>query len=331
MPDYIFNHDGGNLWALAKTGMTEQDAADLLVRPLAESDITAIDWCIHSTAEHNCRTRHNSIVAPVDRQYAAIAKIVEHYNAQPLDVLDIVVKHGHEHGMKVYGNVRLNHCMDPDRLASCPGLINFGYYNGIKKDFRSPAFHQYLCEVFEDLLEKNVDGISLDFERKAPFFPPGTEQDEKYDACYRFLQDIRQLTDKPVLVRVAYDRNKGACQGQDPLGWMDRGLVDVVIPATHNHEGDSLDWRFDAFLQAAKKSPRPCQIWPQIWPTGQAWRHENQRVWHTSLRPLSIEHKRSSLTVAMACITSISAVRCKRKDCYLMITATCFAIFLPKK
>ena len=48
-------------------------------------------------------------------------------------------------------------------------------------------------------------------------------------------------------------------------------VLDAVVPATHNHEPDPLDWSFDAFLDAARSSPRPCQVWPQVWPTGIGW------------------------------------------------------------
>ena len=272
---YVFNHDGfGALAELANTHMSEQDAADLLVRPLAESDITAIDWCVLTTGEHNCRTRHNRAFDGVGagRELdAKIGRVIAHYNAQSLDLLDIVIKHGHDHGLHVYGNVRLNHALNAARLTACPGTVNFSSFHSVKKDFRSQEFHQYLAEIFEDLLAKGVDGISLDFERKAPFFPPGASDREKIDACTQFMHRVRRLTDKPVLVRVAYEREKGLEQGQDALAWMEEGLVDVVVPATHNHEPDPLNWDFEPFLNAAKSSPRPCQVWPQIWPTGKTW------------------------------------------------------------
>ncbi len=60
--DLVFNHDGyGILAELAGTAMGEQDAADLLVKPLAEAGLTVIDWAIVSTGVHNCRTRHGRL------------------------------------------------------------------------------------------------------------------------------------------------------------------------------------------------------------------------------------------------------------------------------
>ena len=286
MSDYVFNNDGfGPLVELAKTGMTEQDAIDVLVRPLAESDLTALDWCIMTTAEHNCRTRHGrafdgiGVGRDIDQM---IGRVVAHYNGQDEDLLDLVVKHGHDQGIEVYGNVRLSHCLNAERVPDCPGVVNFCHYNSIKKDFRSWAFHAYLIELFEDILEKGIDGISLDFERKAPFFPPGTPEEEKLDSCLWFMRKIRKLTDRPVIVRVAHEEEKGRAQGQDPITWMKEGLVDVVIPGTHNHEPDSLDWTFDRFLTGAKASPRPCKVWPQVWPTGTGWEDGDTAKKHTS-------------------------------------------------
>ena len=280
MPQFVFNNDGfGPLYEMADMEMTDEDAVEMLVRPMAESDITILDWCILTTAEHNCRTRHNLVFdgIGIDREFdARVGKVVQHYAARPLDLLDVIIKHGHAMGIQVYGNVRLNHTLKPERLADMPGPVNFCHYNSIKKDFRQLSFHRFLAEIFEDLLEKGVDGISLDFERKAPFYPPGTPEQERMEGCLRFLRRMRELTEKPIVARVAYEPEKGRLQGQDPCAWMAEGLIDAIVPGTHNHEPDSLDWDFDMFLEAARKSPRPCQVWPQIWPTGTGW--EDNRV-----------------------------------------------------
>jgi len=286
MPNYVFNNDGfGPLVELAKTEMTEQDAVDVLIQPIADSNLTALDWCTLTTAEHNCRTRHGrpfdgvGIGREIDRM---IGRVVAHYNAQKEDLLDLLVRRGHDQGIEVYGNVRMNHGLNPDRVPDCPGVVNFCHYNSIKKDFRSWEFHAYLIEIFEDLLEKGVDGISLDFERKAPFFPPGAPEDEKLDSLFWFMRKIRKITDKPIVVRVAHEEEKGRAQGQDPIAWMQEGLVDVVIPATHNHEPDPLDWSFERFRAGAAASPRPCKVWPQIWPTGTGWEDGDTDNKHSS-------------------------------------------------
>lgn len=287
--EIVFNHDGyGILGDLARTAMTEQDAADLLVKPLADAGVTVIDWSILSTGVHNCRTRHRRLLDPameekivaeaprlnapgvsVDRR--AIARVIAHYAARELDLLDIVIKHGHARGVKVFGNIRLNHANASVMLEGVPGR-RFGGGSGARMDFRDAAFHAYLIELCEDLLARGVDGLSLDFERKAPFFPDGVAQAERMEACTAFLRRVRKLTGKPVVVRVAYESAKGAAQGQDPEGWMREGLVDAVVPATHNHEPDRLHWSFERFVTAAKASPRPCAVWPQIWPTPEPWR-----------------------------------------------------------
>lgn len=278
--DVAFNHDGfGMLAELSDCAMTEDDAARILVDPFKGSAVTVIDWCILTTGQHNCRTRHRRGFTgdgqgrEIDR---AIGKVVAHYNAQSKDLLDIVIERGHEAGMRVFASLRLNHgALNTDRLLSCPGRNA-----GQKKDFRDPAFHAYLCELVEDVLAKGVDGISLDFERKAPFFPDEASGAERMQACERFLGRVRALTDKPILVRVSHESRGGAPQGQDPERWIHGGLVDVVVPATHNHQPDLLDWSFDRFLAAARRSPRPCAVWPQIWPTPAPWVEREGRL-HT--------------------------------------------------
>ena len=276
--DLFFNQDGfGALAALADTEMTEADCVRLLVEPLVSAGIRAIDWCILTTGQHNCRTRHGREFRG-DGQGRAIdrlvGRVVMHYNAQPRDLLDIVVRSGHEAGLQVFGNIRLNHgALNPERLLSCPGRNA-----GQKKDFRDPALHQYLCELAEDILAKGVDGISLDFERKAPFFPDDAPASERFDACTDFLRRVRELTAKPVVVRVSHEPCKGEPQGQNPERWIAEGLVDIVVPATHNHEPDRFDWRPQRSLDAAAQSPRPCRVCPQVWPTPEQWSNgENVR------------------------------------------------------
>ncbi len=276
--DFAFNHDGfGMLAELAESGMTDDDAACVLVDPLRNSAITVIDWCILTTGQHNCRTRHRRGFVgdgqgrEIDR---VVGKVIAHYNARSKDLLDIVIERGHAAGMRVFASLRLNHgALNTNRLLSCPGRNA-----GQKKDFRDPAFHTYLCELIEDVLAKHVDGISLDFERKAPFFPNEASDAERMQACAKFLGRVRALTEKPILVRVSHESRKGAPQGQNPEQWIRDGLVDVVVPATHNHEPDSLDWSFDRFLTAASRSPRPCRVWPQIWPTPAPWTAGDERL-----------------------------------------------------
>lgn len=272
--DFVFNHDGfGILHQLVDTPMTEQDAADVLVAPLAGTDITIIDWCIMTTGEHNCRTRHGRLFdgvgqdRPIDRE---LGRIMQRYAAGPRDLLDIVVAHGHDAGMRVFGCVRLNHALNPDRLQTCPGRTNPA--NAARKDFRDEDFHAYLAELYEDLLEKNVDGLTLDFERKAPFFPDDAPRAERFQACESFVRRIRRLTSLPIAARVSYEREKGEPQGQDPEKWVREGLLDAVAPATHNHEPDRFDWSCGRFLAAARESPRPCRVWPQLWPAYTPWR-----------------------------------------------------------
>jgi len=273
--EIVFNHDGfGLLSELADTPLTEEDVCRVLLDPFKGSAVTAIDWCILTTGQHSCRTRHQRGFVgdgqgrEIDER---VGKVIAHFNRGPRDLLDILIDHGHRAGLKVFGNIRLNHWLNPDKLLSCPGRNANG-----KKDFRDPEFHTYLAEIVEDLTEKGVDAISLDFERKAPFFPEEATGPERIEACIRFLERVRPLTSLPVIARVCHDADKGRLQGQSPENWMRDGLVDVVVPATHNHEPDPLDWSFERFLEAASQSPRPCKVWPQIWPTNAHWSQKSE-------------------------------------------------------
>lgn len=283
MAEILFNHDGfGILEDLGPTGLLAEDAEDLLVDPLADVGITHIDWSICSTWLHNCRTRRGMLLSPsfVDSVRAErpdwagrpmtqqAARACAHYADGDEDLAELVVRRGHERGLRVLGCLRLNHANSPGWLGDVPGPRHAG---GMRIDFRHPPFHEYLLSLYEDLLAKGVDGLTLDFERKAPFFPEGVPLDERLAAGTAFVRRVRALTDKPVVVRVCHDREIGRAQGQAVEAWLAEGLVDIVVPATHNHMPDRLDWPIDIFLEGAAKSPRPCRVFPQIWPTPGPW------------------------------------------------------------
>lgn len=68
----------------------------------------------------------------------AITTVIEHNAAQDLDLLDIVVKHGRARGLKVFGNIRLNHANAAVMLEDVPGR-RFGNGSGARMDFRDAA------------------------------------------------------------------------------------------------------------------------------------------------------------------------------------------------
>lgn len=294
--DIAFNHDGFDLLrALVDTQQTIEDVDRIFVEPLARQAVTVIDWCIASTGVHNCRTR---LGRPVDRafmtaagatglwgdrqeEFLGIADVIEHFNAEEKDLLDCVIEASHARNLRVFGSLRLNHGSSAEWMQGVPGIPH--HHGGARRDFRDEAFHEYLFSLLEDILAKGVDGISLDFERKAPFFPEDTPIAERFAACRKFLQGARGLTDKPILARVSYQAQEGQPQGQKPIEWVSEGLLDVIVPATHNHNPDTLDWSVEPFVAAAASSPRPCAVWPQIWPTGEMWgvdapRHSTKAV-----------------------------------------------------
>lgn len=323
-PDYVINCDGGTpLHDLARTGRTEDDAARQLVRPVAETRLTAIDFNIGTTGRHNCRTRYGleygeeersaGVRRQIERRCAGLpreeterrieewsgiqrgyVRTVKHYNRQERDLLDIVAKHAHASGLKVYAGVRLNHANSPLYMKGVPGPE---HCRGMRKDFRSQEFQDYLLGIYADLLERGLDGLTLDFERKAPFFPDDAPQEDRFAACARFVRSVRALGAGFVAARVSFEESKGRPQGQAPVAWMEEGLLDAVVPATHNHEPDTLDWGVERFVAAAERSPRPCRVWPQIWPTAQHWTHPGfpddcPERWHT---PEAVERRAKAL------------------------------------
>ena len=284
MPRIIFNHDGCSMVSqLIDTDMTEADVDRSLVAPVAERGVDTIDFSILSTANFNCRTRHGfehilKSMYGTQTIQDRLHRVITHYNAQPNDLLDLVIKHGHARGLRVLGALRLNHWNNNDLLDRVPGRCFQEHH--WRKDFRDPAFHDYLLEVLEDLLAKGVDGLTLDFERKAPFFPSEAPMDERADACTDFVRRARALSDRTLVARVCHDAEINAAQGQAPQRWINEGLLDAVVPATHNHEPDDLSWRCDRFLQTARAASHGCEVWPQIWPTPTRWRERAPQTIH---------------------------------------------------
>jgi len=281
-PTVMFNNDGYGCLRLIRDLPADEKAVDShFVAPFDGSDVRIMDWTVFSTAEHNYRTAvGNPVIAAGESRLgrddrAAQADCVQRYNANDKDLLDCMRDASRRHGMAFFVSLRLNHSSVMDGPLPCPGR-DFGKGKGARKDFTDDLFQHYLLALLEEIALRDPDGLTLDFERKAPFFPRSTSQTQRFEAADRFLHAARSLADRHsdrlgrplwLAARVANDPAKGEPQGQRPLRWIAEGLLDMVIPATHNHEPDALDWQPRAFLDARAASPRQCRVLPQIWPS----------------------------------------------------------------
>lgn len=282
LPLAVFNFDGyGCLRLIRDLPVGPHTVEQHLVKPFLATDINVLEWTVFSTAEHNYRTTVGTpVLADADARLGRDdrrrqAQCVQAYNDQAHDLLDCMKLAARRHGLGFFVSLRLNHCTLSDRPWPCPGRT-FGQGNGTRKDFSDPAFQDYLLALLDELAQRQPDALTLDFERKAPFFPPAVEARTRFEAADRFVGAARQLVDRhsqgrdqPLLLaaRVAHDPALGEPQGQRPFHWMRQGWLDLVIPATHNHQPDALDWSAQAFIDARAHGPRPCLVLPQIWPS----------------------------------------------------------------
>ncbi len=127
-------------------------------------------------------------------------------------------------------------------------------------DFSHPEVRDYTFALIAEYLEKECDGIELDFLRSYPYFLPGGS-DAGRPLMTELMRRIKAETEKaearfghpvPILVRVAPDPAENLNHGLDVQRWAAEGLCRIVAPC--------------APQPYATDSTIPVELWKQLLP-----------------------------------------------------------------
>lgn len=200
-----------------------------------------------------------------------------------LDAPRIVGERAKRHGLAFYPSYRMNDahfCSDPlhypltgrfwlEHQDATIGASPLPAYDGYKHllNFAREEVRAYRLAVIIEAMDRYadvMDGFELDFNRFQIFFPPGQASKHAH-LMTDLLADVRshlqaiaavQKRQMKLIARVPPALKNCAWSGLDIAEWMQRRLLDAIIPAqvmTLSH-----DMPIDEFVQLAK--PAGCEV-----------------------------------------------------------------------
>jgi len=291
MNDDVCNQFGGNT-----TAQILQERVDYI----AEAGVDVLAWytaspdlCTYPTevgewlasAEH--LTRHTS------GQSWSIAHNIRALVESGLDPLAVAAERCHHHGMPFLATIRMN---DTHHLH--------GYYNAYLTtqffldhqdwvirdragqiiggmDYAVPEVRAHRLAILREQVERyDIDGLELDFMRRAPFFQPD-EGEQNASIMTDYICQVRQMLDE-----VAAERGRGAlilgvrvpptldkCQrlvdtglitniGLDVAAWMHEARLDYLCPSDNGQPDYNIP--VEDFVEIAQGTE--CRVFPTVHP-----------------------------------------------------------------
>ncbi len=180
------------------------------------------------------------------------------------DPLAVVVNKGHEIGLKVWARFEMNHEYGPadDRNWMWVGLVGefnkkhpeYRIPNSVNMDYSIKEVRDFKLAIIKEVLQKGVDGISMDFAVYPPFLKDPVKD---YRIMTDFIAHVKEMTEeidkkenRKVNIIVRVPDNYHAI-GLDWRTWIQKGLIDIIVP-TVVHLQDQFDVSVDEFVQEAK-------------------------------------------------------------------------------
>ena len=242
----IFNCDGH---AVAKDAEGDLNQwLENLFGPLENSHVDALFWC--DGAGGNTANYESEVLERTGARADKPRTYIDDWIAEGNDPPKIVVREAHRRGLDVYFSFRINDVHDsfiPDEMATFKvnhpdwmlGKQNYGGVTSFPTslNFAVPEVRELKFRIIEEIFQKyDFDGLEIDFLRGAPYFMPGTE-DENAPLLTEMLQQVRKHLDlrgeqrgRPIRLAVRVDESLRSCQlnGFDVQAWLERELVDII-------------------------------------------------------------------------------------------------------
>lgn len=213
-------------------------------------------------------------------RYYRLRNHLETMLARGIDPLQVVLDRGREKGIRVYPGLRVNDCQhggDIDRLSREHPEFRIGAYPtaGPAAAYEQPVstylqqldlahaeVRQRLVDVADELLTRYpIAGLELDFLRRPHYFKPDEAVANRHlitdmlAAIRAGARRAEQSRSGPIeiVVRVWPDLDDCWQLGLDVRAWVERGLVDMLMPA--NNFFMAVDHHIEDFVDVAGDTP----------------------------------------------------------------------------
>ncbi len=268
--------------------------------------VRIFEWCITMGSRANYPSQVTEIMGTGMTEFPRrgdkrASELMHKLAAEGVDTLAVVAKACHDTGLECFASIRMN----PDYAASwmgegIPRMFNSNFWwqhpefrvrgpkgeDRTKLSYAFPEVRAFKLGVIREALERDIDGLNLDFLRHPPFL--GYEQpmvaafQAKYGEDPRklraddprwlkleaevmtgFLREVRQAADEAgaakrrrLRISVRVDHKQYRAWGLDIERWMKDKLIDLLIVAQHSLGGYVFDLR--PFVQMARGTG--CQV-----------------------------------------------------------------------
>lgn len=195
----------------------------------------------------------------------------DYYTGGDCDPLEILIAHTRKRGMNAWLTFRMNDShYHGESTAFLRGEEFYRFYNekrmvfGHTNGYFDTCFNfddqqvrqHYLAYLEEQILRYDCDGVDLDFMRDIFCFEYWEKETEYYcEIMTDFISNVRDITKKAeekfghsikLLVRVTRDVEQSRIYGFDAKAWIEKGIVDVIVPSPRWGSTDSAipfaDW-----------------------------------------------------------------------------------------
>ena len=192
------------------------------------------------------------------------------------DPLKVVVKKGHEIGLKVWARLEMNHEYAPadENNWMWVGLVGefnkkhpeYRIPNSVNLDFKYEEVREFKISILREAALKGIDGISMDFAVYPPFL---SDPDRDFHIITDFIARVREMTTEVskitnrkiyIIVRVPINYDSIGLHWRD---WISKKLIDIIIPTVVRLK-DEFDVSIDEFIEAAKDTE--CKVYGCVRP-----------------------------------------------------------------
>jgi hypothetical protein len=265
-----------------------------------DTHVTVLQWCISLGGRVNYPSRVTEILGTGVKEYPRrgdqqASETLQKLAAEGTDVLAVAAAACHEAGIKCYASIRMNFDFVPGYM----GEIFIRTFNSTfwwenphlrirdskgedlgKLSYAFPEVQDFKLAIVREVLERDIDGIDLDFLRNPDYLGFEKPMVDGFQATYgedprtlnptdprwldykgevmtAYVQKVRKAVNEAakkkgrrLLICTRVDHEKYREWGLDIATWMGQGLIDQLVVAQHSLGGYTFDLK--PFVEMAK-------------------------------------------------------------------------------
>lgn len=278
-----WRNDGFSPWFDMKAPVSPETINKNCIAPFKNSNVEILIWGTGpgSTFTHNTKVGEVFGYAATNEHWKKKLRprdinVFRHITGliqQGINPIEMIVNFGHESGLKVYSRLEMNHEYGPADPENWKWIGFVGEFNKKHPEYRQPrkvlldykhnAVRDFKLAVLQELAQRGVDGLELDFAVYPPFFAK-----VQTEIMTGFVRDVRRMLDEEakkqghkITLQVSLQADTAIKEGLNWPLWMKEKLVERVLPAhiAFGVRRAEFDIRIGDFIRLGKQTG--CEVW----------------------------------------------------------------------